>query len=136
MTPIWPMFNASLNGLSAILLTAGFCFIRLRRIPQHKTCMIAAFAISTVFLISYLAYHAHHGATRFQGQGAIRTIYFAILMSHTILATVVAVMAPMTLVRALKGNFERHRRLARWTLPLWFYVSVTGVLVYLMLYQL
>jgi putative membrane protein len=128
--------NAVLNGSSAILLMAGYAFIRRRMIAAHKTCMIAAFAVSTAFLISYLIYHARVGSVHFQGQGSIRSFYFALLTSHTILAALVLPLAILTLRRAWKGQFERHRRIARWTLPIWFYVSVTGVVVYFLLYHL
>jgi uncharacterized membrane protein YozB (DUF420 family) len=128
--------NAALNSLSAVFLTAGFYFIKSKRISAHRACMVAAFCCSTVFLISYLVYHYQVGSVPFKGQGWIRTVYFAILLTHTILAVVVVPLALMTLVRALKGRFEAHRRIARWTFPVWLYVSVTGVVVYLMLYQL
>jgi uncharacterized membrane protein YozB (DUF420 family) len=128
--------NAALNSLSAALLTLGFVFIKSKNIKAHKTCMLAAFASSSLFLISYLVYHYQVGSVPFKGQGAIRTLYFTILLTHTILAVVVVPMVLITLWRALKENFPAHRRIARWTLPIWLYVSVTGVLVYVMLYRL
>src|SRR5258708_5794485 len=131
-----PHLNALLNSSSAILLISGYRFIRLGRIEAHRNCQIAAVISSTVFLASYLKYHYFHGASRFLGQGIARPIYFAILITHTILAVVIVPLVIVTLVRAARGDFERHRRIARWTLPLWLYVSVTGVIVYLMLYQI
>jgi putative membrane protein len=132
----FPALDAALNGASALLLTLGFVFIRQRKIAAHKTCMISAFASSTIFLVCYLWYHAHHGVTHFTGQGFVRGFYFALLGSHTILAAVIVPLVLMTLYRALRNRFPQHRKIARWTLPLWLYVSVTGVLVYWMLYQL
>jgi uncharacterized membrane protein YozB (DUF420 family) len=131
-----PAVNATLNGLSAILLTTGYLLIRRRRIAQHRLCMLAAFTTSALFLISYLVYHAHIGSKPFQGQGAIRYVYYTILLTHVVLAAVILPMAIITLSRALKRHFPRHKAIARWTLPLWLYVSVTGVVVYVMLYQL
>ena len=128
--------NASLNGLSAVLLATGYTFIRQRRIAAHKACMVAAFSVSAAFLVSYLIYHARVGSVRFQGQGWIRPAYFVLLLTHTILAAAIVPLAIVTLRRAWKGQFERHRGIARWTLPLWFYVSVTGVIVYILLYHL
>jgi len=130
-----PTLNATLNGLSAVFLIAGFIFIRRKRISAHKFCMLSACVTSTLFLICYLTYHSSHGATRYQHRGLIRTVYFSILVSHTFLAVIILPMVIMTLRRALKGNFEAHRRIAKWTLPLWIYVSITGVVIYLMLYQ-
>lgn len=130
-----PSLNASLNALSAILLMAGYIFIRSRNIKAHKTCMLAAFASSVFFLIFYLVYHYQVGSVPFKGQGGIRLVYFTILLTHTILATAVVPLALVTLFRALKERFDRHRRIARWTFPIWLYVSVTGVVVYWMLYQ-
>lgn len=132
----FPALNAALNGLSAGLLFAGYGFIRARRIAAHRACMIGTTAVSALFLISYLYYHAHAGATRFQGAGWIRTAYFAILLSHTALAAVVPVLAAVVLTLAFRGRFERHRRIARWAFPIWAYVSVTGIVVYWMLYRL
>jgi uncharacterized membrane protein YozB (DUF420 family) len=131
-----PAVNATLNGLSAILLTTGYVLIRQRRIAQHRLCMLTAFATSTLFLISYLVYHAHVGSVRFQGTGAVRYVYYTILLTHVVLAAVIVPMALITLSRALKRHFPRHKAIARWTLPLWLYVSVTGVVVYVMLYHL
>lgn len=128
--------NASLNGVSAILLAGGYAAIRNGKIAVHKTFMISAFAVSSVFLASYLVYHYRVGHVAFQGQGWIRPVYFALLFTHTVLAVVIVPMILVTLRRAWLGRFDRHRVIARWTLPLWFYVSVTGVIVYLMLYQI
>lgn len=131
-----PAVNATLNGISAILLTTGYVLIRQRRIALHRLCMLSAFATSTLFLISYLIYHANIGSKHFPGTGAIRYVYFTILITHVVLAAAIVPMALITLSRALKRKFPRHKAIARWTLPLWLYVSVTGVIVYLMLYQL
>lgn len=131
-----PTLNACLNATSAILLICGFYFIRQRNIKAHRACMVAAFLISTLFLISYLTYHYHVGSVRFTGQGFVRVVYFSILLSHTLLAVLVPVLAVITLWRAAHGRYEQHRRIARWTLPIWLYVSVTGVVVYVMLYHL
>jgi putative membrane protein len=128
--------NASLNGTSAVLLTCGYFAIRARKIAVHKVFMIAAFLTSTAFLISYLAYHYRVGHVAFQGQGWIRPVYFALLLTHTVLAAVIVPMIIVTLRRAWLEKFDKHRIIARWTLPLWMYVSVTGVIVYLMLYQI
>ena len=133
--PFLPHLNAVLNTTSALLLLAGFRFIRLGRIQAHRNCQVAALLTSTLFLISYLTYHYYHGATRFTGQGLVRPVYFTILLTHTILAVVIVPLILVTLYRAVRRDFLRHRRIARWTLPLWLYVSVTGVIVYLMLYQ-
>lgn len=131
-----PTLNACLNTLAALLLIRGWILIRRRDIEAHKKTMIAAFATSVLFLISYLIYHYNVGSVRFQKTGPIRAVYFTILLTHTVLAAAVAPMALITLYRAWKGNFDKHRRLARITLPVWLYVSVTGVVVYLMLYHL
>src|SRR6266550_7564466 len=131
-----PHLNALLNSASAVLLLAGWTFIRRLRIRAHRNCQISAVVTSTLFLASYLTYHYYHGATRFAGQGIARPIYFTILISHTMLAVVIVPLVIVTLIRAARGDFFRHKRIARWTLPLWLYVSVTGVLVYLMLYQI
>jgi uncharacterized membrane protein YozB (DUF420 family) len=128
--------NATLNGTSAALLTCGYAAIRARKIVVHKTFMISAFVTSTAFLISYLAYHYRVGHVAFQGQGWIRPVYFTLLLTHTILAAVIVPMIIITLRRAWLERFDKHRLIARWTLPLWLYVSVTGVIVYLMVYQL
>jgi len=134
--PFLPHLNAALNTTSALLLLAGFRFIRLGRIQSHRNCQVTAVISSTLFLISYLTYHYYHGASRFAGQGIVRPVYFTILITHTILAIVIVPLILVTLYRATRGDFIRHRRIARWTLPLWLYVSVTGVIVYLMLYQI
>ena len=131
-----PALNATLNGIAAIFLTAGYVCIRTRRIAQHRACMIAAFATSTLFLISYVIYHANIGSRPFTGQGAIRVVYFIILITHVILAAAIVPMVLMTMSRGLRSQFARHKAIARWTLPLWLYVSITGVIVYLMLYQM
>lgn len=128
--------NASLNGISAILLTVGFFFIINGKIRQHRACMLSAFGVSTAFLISYVIYHIRMGNVRFLGEGSIRPVYFTLLISHIFLAIVILPMAIITLSRALREKFDAHRRIARWTLPLWLYVSVTGVIVYVMLYHL
>jgi len=130
-----PHLNAFLNGTSAVLLFTGYSFIRARNVIAHRTCQIAALIVSSLFLVSYLVYHYHHGATRFLGTGFVRPLYFTILTSHTILAVVIVPLIFLTFYRALRGDFTRHRRIARVTLPLWLYVSVTGVIVYLMLYH-
>jgi putative membrane protein len=128
--------NATLNGTSAILLTCGYLAIRARKIAAHKAFMIAAFLTSTAFLISYLEYHYRVGHVAFQGQGWIRPVYFILLLTHTVLAAVIVPMIIVTLRRAWLEKFDKHRIIARWTLPLWLYVSVTGVIVYLMVYQI
>jgi putative membrane protein len=128
--------NASLNGTSAILLAGGYAAIRSGKIAVHKAFMVSAFTVSSVFLISYLVYHARVGSVHFQGQGWIRPVYFVLLGSHTILAAVIVPMIFITLRRAWLEQFDKHRLIARWTLPLWFYVSVTGVIVYFLLYHL
>jgi putative membrane protein len=133
---VLPHLNAILNALSGLLLVTGYLFIRRRRITAHRNCLIAALATSTLFLASYLTYHYYHGSTRFTGQGAVRALYFAILISHTILAAVIVPFIGVTLYRASRWQFAKHMRIARWTFPMWLYVSVTGVVVYLMLYQL
>lgn len=130
-----PAIDAVLNATSAVLLTLGYFFIRRKNVTAHKICMLSAFATSTAFLICYLTYHFHHGVTRFQGHGAVRGCYFALLGSHTALAAVIVPLVLTTLYRALRERFDQHKRIARWTLPLWLYVSVTGVVVYWMLYH-
>lgn len=132
----FPALDATLNAASAVLLVAGFLFIRGRRIGAHRLCMLSAFGTSTLFLFCYLWYHAHHGVTHFRALGAVRPLYFALLGSHTVLAVVIVPLVLVTLARALRRNFGRHRQIARWTLPLWLYVSLTGVVVYWMLYHL
>ena len=131
-----PAVNATLNATSALLLTVGYSFIRQNRRTAHAVCMISATIVSLLFLASYLTYHAHVGSKPFEGQGVIRFAYMAILISHTILAMVTAfVLVPVTLVRAVRQRFDRHKAVARWTLPVWLYVSVTGVVIYFMLYR-
>lgn len=132
-----PALNASLNGLSAVLLVGGYAAIRAGKRDVHKVFMISAFTVSTIFLASYVIYHIRvKQVVLFQGQGWIRPVYFALLLSHTILAIVIVPMILITLRRAWLEKFDKHRLIARWTLPLWFYVSVTGVIVYLMVYQI
>lgn len=131
-----PTVNACLNGAAALCLVAGWWLIRNGRREAHRVVMLAAVVVSTLFLASYLYYHAQVGSVRFTGQGPIRTLYFSVLLTHTILAAAVPFLVAITLVRALRERFDAHRRIARWTLPIWLYVSVTGVVVYLMLYQL
>jgi uncharacterized membrane protein YozB (DUF420 family) len=131
-----PTLNATLNLTAAILLSSGYFFIRRQRVGAHRACMIAAVAASACFLASYVVYHAMAGSRPFGGRGAIRPVYFAILASHVVLAVAIVPLALMTLGRALRGRFDLHVPLARRTLPLWLYVSVTGVVIYLMLYRL
>lgn len=131
-----PHLNALLNATSGLLLILGYALIRRRRIKAHRNCLIAALIASTVFLASYLVYHYYHGSTRFAGTGFVRPVYFAILLTHTILAAVIVPFIGVTLYRAARGDYTRHRRIARWTFPMWLYVSVTGVIVYLLLYQI
>lgn len=130
-----PHLNAFLNGTSAVLLTTGYSFIRARNVIAHRACQIGALVVSLLFLVSYLTYHYHHGTTRFLGTGFVRPVYFTILTTHTILAVVIVPLVALSFYRAFRGDFIRHRRIARVTLPLWLYVSVTGVIVYLMLYH-
>jgi len=130
-----PTVNAALNSLSAVFLFAGFLFIKSRNRSAHRACMLAACACSTLFLISYLVYHYQVGSVPFKGIGTVRVVYFAILISHTILAAAVVPLALITLIRALRERFDAHRKIARWTFPIWLYVSVTGVIVYAMLYR-
>lgn len=130
-----PALNATLNGLSALLLATGYVLIRRGRRDLHKQFMLAALATSSLFLVSYVIYHANTGSRPFQGTGVVRPIYFAILITHVILAAVIVPLALTTAIRGLKAQYRLHRAIARWTLPLWLYVSVTGVVIYLMLYQ-
>ena len=130
-----PAVNATLNGISGVLLLCGWLLIRARRIQAHRVVMLAAFTASSLFLVSYLVYHAQVGSVPFTRQDWVRTVYFTILITHVLLAFVTLPLAFMTLFRALRENFARHRAIARWTFPLWAYVSVTGVLVYVLLYQ-
>jgi putative membrane protein len=129
-----PALNAVLNGTSAVLLGIGFAAIRRRRVRLHRACMLAAFTTSVLFLASYVTYHLHAGATHFTGQGWVRPVYFTILGTHTLLAVLIPPLAAVTLGFALRAHFTRHARLARWTLPAWLYVSVTGVVIYVLLY--
>jgi uncharacterized membrane protein YozB (DUF420 family) len=131
-----PTLNAALNATCFVLLTIGYGLIRRGRIAQHRAVMIAAFGTSVIFLASYLIYHAQVGSKPFQGQGPIRYLYFTILLTHTILAAAIVPLVLLTLSRGLKRRDDKHRAIARWTLPIWMYVSVTGVIVYLMLYRL
>jgi uncharacterized membrane protein YozB (DUF420 family) len=130
-----PAVNASLNGTAAVLLVIGYILIRSGRIQAHRRVMLTAFGVSMAFLVCYLVYHAHVGSVPYRKTGAIRPIYYSILITHTTLAASVPVLAIVTLRRGLRADFKRHRKIARWTLPIWLYVSVTGVVVYLMLYQ-
>jgi len=138
---IFPHLNATLNALSGLCLVTGFGFIMKRRVAEHRKCMLAASSISALFLVSYLTHHAIRtyyfgiGPTKFTGEGLIRPIYFTILTSHTILAAIVAPFVIATLRRGLKGHYDKHRKLARLVFPVWLYVSITGVIVYLLLYQ-
>ena len=131
-----PTLNAALNATCFVLLTIGYTLIRRGRVTQHRAVMIAAFGTSVIFLASYLIYHAQVGSKPFQGQGPIRYLYFTILLTHTILAAAIVPLVLLTLSRGLKRRDDKHRAIARWTLPIWMYVSVTGVIVYLMLYRL
>lgn len=131
-----PLFNAGLNGASGLFLLTGFIFIRHRQIRWHRLCMLSACGLSALFLMSYVVYHTIVGATSFTGQGWLSPLYFTILISHIILAALVPPLVLTTLYRAWQGTFIQHRQIARWTLPIWLYVSVSGVLVYLMLYHL
>jgi len=131
-----PHLNAALNGISAVFLVAGWILIKSRRIAQHRLCMLAAFTTSSLFLISYVVYHAQVGSRPFPGTGWLRIVYFAVLIPHVILAAAILPFVLVTLRRGLRRDDVRHRRIARWTLPVWLFVSVTGVIVYLMLYQM
>ena len=135
---IFPVINATLNGTSAVLIATGRGLIRRGHVAAHRAFMIAAVVSSSAFLACYVWYHAHAGvgSVRFQGQGMVRPVYFAILISHTLLAVVVVPLVIITLVRALRARFDRHRAIARWTYPIWLYVSVTGVVIYVMLYHI
>jgi uncharacterized membrane protein YozB (DUF420 family) len=130
-----PAVNASLNAASGVLLLCGYGLIRARRIALHRAVMLAAFAASSLFLICYVVYHAQVGSVPFPRHGFVRPLYFTILITHVVLAAAVPPLAIITLTRALRGRYPQHRRIARWTLPIWMYVSVTGVLVYVLLYQ-
>jgi uncharacterized membrane protein YozB (DUF420 family) len=131
-----PTLNAALNGLSAVLLVAGYVFIRRGDRATHQRCMIGALSVSALFLVSYVIYHLNAGSRPFPGQGPIRLVYFTILVTHVVLAAAILPLALMTATRGLRAQFARHVAIARWTLPLWLYVSVTGVVIYLMLYQM
>ncbi len=131
-----PAVNATLNSIAFCFLIAGFIFIRQGERVRHRNCMVAAFGCSILFLISYVVYHLNVGSVPFEGQGLVRKVYFAILITHIPLAALVPVLASITLFKALRERFEAHRRIARWTLPIWLYVSVTGVAIYWMLYHL
>ena len=135
---IFPVINASLNGTSAVLIATGRVLIGRGKVAAHRAFMIAAVISSSAFLVCYLWYHAHAGvgSVRFQGQGVVRPVYFAILISHTLLAAVVVPLVIVTLIRGLRARFDRHRAIARWTYPVWLYVSVTGVVIYVMLYHI
>jgi uncharacterized membrane protein YozB (DUF420 family) len=135
MNAVLPSINAALNATAAVLLVWGYMLIRQRRIILHRRVMLCAFVVSSLFLAGYLTYHFRVGVVHFQGTGALRAIYLGILGTHTILAAAVPPLAIVTLSRGLAARFDRHRRLARWTLPIWLYVSVTGVVVYAMLYH-
>jgi uncharacterized membrane protein YozB (DUF420 family) len=131
-----PALNAALNATSAILIASGIVLIKRGQRVGHKRAMIAAFITSSLFLVSYLYYHAHVGSVHFQGQGWSRPVYFTILLTHTVLAAVIVPFVLVTLTRGLRGRYDKHKRSARWTYPMWLYVSVTGVVIYLMLYHL
>jgi uncharacterized membrane protein YozB (DUF420 family) len=130
-----PHLNAALNATSLVLLTTGFVFIRRKMVKAHRACMLSAFVVAILFLVSYVVYHYHAGSTRFRGAGIIRPIYFFILSTHVILAATIVPLAIVTMRRAFRGEIERHRALAHFTLPLWLYVSVTGLIVYTLLYH-
>ena len=131
-----PALNATLNAVATVLLTSGWILIKQKRRNAHRLCMLAAFGVSTAFLTSYLIYHANVGSVPFQKAGAIRVLYLSILFTHIVLAAAIVPMILLSLSRALKARFDQHRRIARWTMPLWLYVSVTGVVIYLMLYRM
>jgi len=131
-----PALNATLNGISAVFLTAGYLFIRRGRQALHKKCMLAALVASTAFLTSYIIYHANTGSKPFPGRGGMRIAYFSILITHVVLAATILPLALTTAARGLRAQYTRHVKIARWTLPIWLYVSVTGVVIYLLLYQL
>ena len=131
-----PALNATLNGVAACFLTAGYVAVRSGRRDVHRACMLAALTASALFLVSYVIYHANAGSRPFPGTGPVRAVYFAILITHVVLAAAIVPMVMITVARALHGRFDRHARIARWTLPLWLYVSVTGVVIYWMLYRM
>jgi uncharacterized membrane protein YozB (DUF420 family) len=130
-----PALNATLNGVAALFLLAGYVLIKRRQIPAHRACMLSALLVSALFLVSYVIYHANAGSKPFPGTGSIRALYFSILITHVVLAAAILPMAIVTLSRALRERFDLHVRIARWTLPIWLYVSVTGVVIYVMLYH-
>ena len=130
-----PAVNATLNATAAVLLLTGYSLIRQKRIQAHRRVMLTAFGVSIAFLVCYLVYHSQVGSVPYRKTGSLRAIYFSILITHTLLAATVPVLAVITLRRGLRGDYQRHRRIARWTFPIWLYVSVTGVIVYLMLYK-
>lgn len=132
----FPTIDATLNATSAVLLATGYVCIRRRKVAAHRACMLSAVGSSSFFLVCYLWYHAHHGVTRFRGVGGLRSFYFALLGSHTVLAALIVPLVIVTLSHAFGRKFTKHRKIARWTLPIWLYVSITGVLVYWMLYHL
>jgi uncharacterized membrane protein YozB (DUF420 family) len=131
-----PALNATLNAIATVLLTSGWILIKRKRRDAHRLCMLGAFGVSTAFLTSYLIYHFNVGSVPFQKTGAIRTVYLSILLTHIVLAAAIVPMILITLSRALSARFDQHRRIARWTMPLWLYVSVTGVVIYVMLYRM
>ena len=131
-----PALNATLNGVATVFLVAGYAFIRARKLAAHRASMLAAVTASALFLASYVVYHANAGSKPFQGTGPVRMVYFAILMTHIVLAAAIVPMVLMTLARALRQRFDLHAVIARWTFPIWLYVSVTGVVIYVMLYRL
>ncbi len=131
-----PALNATLNGTTALLLSSGYVMVRRRRLLAHKACMLSAFGVSVLFLASYLYYHAHVGVRHFEGRGWLRPVYLAILLTHTVLAAAIVPLAVTTIYFGLRSRHPAHQRLARWTLPIWLYVSLTGVVVYLLLYRL
>jgi len=135
-SPLWPAINAALNFTSAVCLLNGYLSIKKGRKDAHRRFMLAAFSCSVIFLVSYLAYHFQVGSVKFSGEGPVRTLYLGILLSHTVFAALAAPLALATLGRALQARFDLHRRIARITFPVWIYVSVTGVIVYFMLYQM
>lgn len=136
MPAAWPAFNASLNATSALLIVSGFLSIRAKRVGAHRACMVAACLVTATFFVSYLLYHAQVGSVKFLGTGWVRPVYFVVLISHTTLAIVIVPLVLRTLFLAARERFDEHKRLARWTFPLWLYVSVTGIVVYGMLYRL
>lgn len=133
---VFPHVNASLNALAAVLLAMGWIFIRNRQVTAHRNCMIAAIVVSAAFLTCYLIYHFQRGSVKFPAYGFVRYVYLSILLTHTVLAAAVPFLVGITVYHAIRGQFVRHKHIARWTLPIWLYVSVTGVIVYLMLYQM